>query len=76
MKTYPSNLIDSQWKAILTTSFVMNEVSSSQKAILNEYISTGKLQVINISFQDEEKIKDSSFPRSLSIADKSVLYFD
>jgi len=54
---------------------VMNEVSSSQKAILNEYISTGKLQVINISFQDEEKIKDSSFPRSLSIADKSVLYF-
>ncbi len=53
---------------------VFNELYSSQQELLTEYRSDGKLLIHNILPEDREIIAGTSFPKSLSESDKSVVF--
>ena len=57
-----------------TTYDVWNELYEEQQETLSAFKSVGKLNVHILEPEDIEKIIDSSYPKSLSSPDKSVLY--
>lgn len=59
---------------IHTTSAVLYELYSEQQEILQAYRSVGRLTVHNLQEQDFIEIYNENYPKSLSEADKSVLY--
>ncbi len=59
---------------IHTTSAVLYELYSDQQEILRAYQSVGRLEVHNLQERDFIEIYSEAYPKSLSEADKSVLY--
>ena len=59
---------------IHTTLDVYNELFVVQQEWLNVYGSVGKLTIHNLTHEERTLILNSSFPKSLSDNDKSVLY--
>ena len=59
---------------IHTTVTVFYELHIGQQAVLESYQSAGKLVVHNLMEQDFIDIHNGHYPKSLSEADKSVLY--
>jgi hypothetical protein len=60
---------------IHTSSLVMDELSHDQKEILSEYVSTGRLVINAFTPEYYSEMKTITYPKSLSLADKSVLLF-
>ncbi len=59
---------------IHTTASVLFELYAEQQEILQAYQSVGRLEVHNLKEEDFIEIYNSNYPKSLSEADKSVLY--
>lgn len=59
---------------IHTSLDVLNELYPEQRQILNAFISVGKLEIHNILEVDRIEIIKTSYPRSLSEVDKTVLF--
>ncbi len=59
---------------IHTTTSVLFELYIQQQEVLHAYQSVGRLVVHNLKEEDFIEIYNSSYPKSLSEADKSVLY--
>ncbi len=59
---------------IHTTSMVIRELFPEQRKPLTQYHASGKLIIDSISGQEIKEIYTLSYPKSLSITDKSVLY--
>lgn len=57
-----------------TTATVFYELHTEQQAKLKTFLSAGKLEVHNLIEQDFVNIYNEHYPKSLSEADKSVLY--
>ncbi len=57
-----------------TSVSVMNEMYQDQKQILEAYQDVGKLKVHNLQEEDFLEMGKISFPRGLSIQDKTVIY--
>jgi len=53
---------------------VFNELYSSQQDLLTAYSADGRLQIHNILPEERDIIAGTSFPRSLSESDKSVVF--
>lgn len=53
---------------------VFNEINNPQKQILSAYRLVDKLIVHNMDEADRNKIMSTSYPKSLSESDKSVIY--
>lgn len=60
--------------AVHTSALVLHELYPTQQALLETYQSQNKLVVHNLHEQDFEAIHAAAYSRSLSEADKSVLY--
>lgn len=59
---------------IHTSTAVIHELYAEQKAILHMYQLNGRLQVHNLQGQELIEIDNQNYPKSLSIADKTVLH--
>ncbi|OQB29791.1 MAG: hypothetical protein BWY08_01669 [Bacteroidetes bacterium ADurb.Bin174] len=59
---------------IHTTTSVLFELYAEQQEILQAYQSVGRLEVHNLKEEDLIEIYNNNYPKSLSEADKSVLY--
>ena len=58
---------------IHTTVDVLNELYENQEETLRVYESVGKLVVHNLTSEERQEILNTDYPKSLSMADKSVL---
>lgn len=57
-----------------TTSFVIHELYREQQRLLRSFQKSKKLSVHNLQEKDFREIHNTNYPKSLSIADKSVLH--
>lgn len=74
---YDLSLIESFFNLELeihTTSAVLFELYPEQREVFQAYRSVGKLEVHNLQEKDFIEIYNENYPKSLSEADKSVLY--
>lgn len=59
---------------INTSTDVYNELNQTQQDLLKAWQASGSLKIHNLSQQDKESIESTSFPKSFSEIDKSVIF--